>query len=230
MHTMKTILRSLLTVVFLSSLIFAQGPAPATAPAVKGNRQVPPSENPAAKAFSDQAITLRPPKGEKVAIIIFEDLECPDCARAHPLIMDAKKTYKIAVVAHNFPLPMHPWSFDAALYAVYFKNISDKLDAGWRDYCFTNQPAINSENLRQYAETFAKANNVKLPIVLDPNDKLARSIKEDIALGKRLGVTYTPTIWIVNNSDSKNEPPFVEVMPDRSNLFTLIDQLKASAK
>jgi len=227
MHTMKTTVRSLLALVILASMSLAQGPAAPT----KGSRQVPPDQNPAAKAFDDKAITLRPPNGEKVAIIMFEDLECPDCARAHPLVMEAKKVYKISVVAHNFPLPMHPWSFQAALYAVYFKNISDKLDAGWRDYCFTNQPSINGENLRQYAETFAKANNVKLPIVLDPNDKLAKTVKDDIALGQRLGVTYTPTIWVVNNNTaSRNDSPFVEVLPDRSNLFQLIDQLKASAK
>jgi len=227
MHTMKTTLRSLLALAILASTMFAQGPA---AP-VKSSRQVPPDQNPAAKAFGDQAITLRPPKGEKVAIIMFEDLECPDCARAHPLILEAKKAYNIAVVAHNFPLPMHPWSFQAAIYAVFFKHISDKLDAGWRDYCFTNQPSINGDNLRQYAETFAKANNVKLPIVIDPNDKLAKEVKDDYALGLRLGVTYTPTLWVVNNNPaSKNDAPFVEVLPDRSNLFQLIDELKAKAK
>ena len=34
--------------------------------------------------FRDTTI-LRPPAGSKVAIIVFEDLGCPACARAHPL-------------------------------------------------------------------------------------------------------------------------------------------------
>ncbi|HXY04298.1 MAG TPA: hypothetical protein VEI49_12040, partial [Terriglobales bacterium] len=32
---------------------------------------------------------LRPPKGVKVAIVVFEDLECPDCRRAAPLLDEA---------------------------------------------------------------------------------------------------------------------------------------------
>ena len=33
----------------------------------------------------DKDSVLKPPKGADVAIVIFEDLECPDCARAAPL-------------------------------------------------------------------------------------------------------------------------------------------------
>ena len=51
---------------------------------------------------------LRPPKGAKVAIVVFEDLECPDCARAAPLVLEAAKTYKIPVVRYDFPLPHAP--------------------------------------------------------------------------------------------------------------------------
>jgi hypothetical protein len=29
---------------------------------------------------------LKPPPGARVAIIEFEDLECPDCANANPLL------------------------------------------------------------------------------------------------------------------------------------------------
>lgn len=223
---MKTTYRTLLAVVFLSSMMLAQGPVvPA---ASKGNRQVPPEQNPASKAFSDKAVTLRPPKGDKVAIVIFEDLECPDCANAHPLLMEAKKTYKIPVVVHDFPLPMHPWAFDGALYARYFRGVSVKLEAGWREYVYSNQRSITSESLRQFAETFAKANKVALPFVIDPQGKLAKEIKADFSLGQRVGVMHTPTIWVVNNNAGKGEP-FVEVV-DRSKLYELIDQMKASAK
>src|SRR5262252_4853661 len=73
------------------------------------------------------AATLKPPKGANVAIIVFEDLECPDCARAAPLLEEASKTYGIPVVRHDFPLPFHPWSFDAAVFARYFDTHSKKL-------------------------------------------------------------------------------------------------------
>ena len=52
---------------------------------------------------------LRPPKGSQVAIVVFEDLECPMCRRTAPLLEQASKTYKIPVIRHDFPLgPMHP--------------------------------------------------------------------------------------------------------------------------
>ena len=41
--------------------------------------------------FRDTTI-LRPPAGSKVAIIVFEDLGCPACARAHPLEQTGRRT------------------------------------------------------------------------------------------------------------------------------------------
>src|SRR4029077_10995560 len=67
---------------------------------------------------------LRPPKGAQVALVVFEDLQCPDCRRAAPLVAEAGRTYKIPVVRHDFPLPMHNWSFDAAIIARYFDTVS----------------------------------------------------------------------------------------------------------
>src|SRR6202040_1318959 len=63
---------------------------------------------------------LGPPKGAQVAIVVFEDLQCPMCSRTAPLVEQASKTYKIPVVRHDFPLPMHPWSYQAAVMARYF--------------------------------------------------------------------------------------------------------------
>src|SRR5438128_11725077 len=62
---------------------------------------------------------LKPPKGAEVASVVFEDLECPDCARAAPLREEAAKTYSIPVVRHDLPLPKHPRAFDAAVLARY---------------------------------------------------------------------------------------------------------------
>src|SRR6202007_254583 len=75
----------------------------------------------------DTPEVLRPPKGAQVAIVVFEDLQCPDCRRAAPLLAQAGLTYKIPVVRHDFPLPMHNWSFDAAILARYFDTHSKVL-------------------------------------------------------------------------------------------------------
>src|ERR1700689_5157629 len=62
---------------------------------------------------------FHPPKGAQFAIVVFEDMECPMCRRVAPLVEQASKTYKIPVVFHDFPLPGHPWSYQAAVMARY---------------------------------------------------------------------------------------------------------------
>ena len=166
---------------------------------------------------------LRPPKGSQVAIVVFEDLQCPDCRRAAPLVAEAGRTYKIPVVRHDFPLPMHNWSYQAAIFARYFDSHSKALGTAFRDYCFEHQLEILPDNLRSFAERFATEHKVELPFVVDPNGMLAAEVNADKELGKNLHIDHTPTIWVVSNKHSGK--PFVEVV-DRSQLYALIDSMK----
>lgn len=167
---------------------------------------------------------LKPPKGAQVAIVVFEDLECPDCRRAAPLVEEAAKTYKIPVVRHDFPLPFHKWSFDAAVIARYFDSHSKPLGNQYRDYIFEHQPEITPENLRSCSEKFAADHKVDLPFVVDPQGKLAAAVVADRDLGKSIHLEHTPTIYVVSNKTQGK--PFVEVV-DRTQLFQLIDAMKA---
>jgi protein-disulfide isomerase len=167
---------------------------------------------------------LRPPKGAQVAIVVFEDLECPDCRRAAPLVQEAAKTYKIPVVRHDFPLPFHKWSFDAAVIARYFDTHSKPLGNQYRDYMFEHQPEVTAENLRGFSEKFAADHKVDLPFVVDPQGKLAAEVVADRDLGKSIHLEHTPTIYVVSNKTQGK--PFVEVV-DRTQLFQLIDAMKA---
>ena len=176
--------------------------------------------------FSQEDVNpvLRPPKGAQVAIVVFEDLECPDCRRAAPLLEDASKTYKIPLVIHDFPLPFHKWSFDAAVIARYFDTHSKQLGNQYRNYMFEHQPEVTAENLRAFSEKFAADHKVDLPFVVDPQGKLAGEVTADRDLGKSIHLEHTPTIYVVSNKTQGK--PFVEVV-DRSQLFQLIDAMKA---
>lgn len=174
-------------------------------------------------ALAQDASLLKPPKGAKIALIVFEDLQCPDCRRAHPLLKEASKTYKIPLVHHDFPLPMHNWSMDAAITARYFTIKSEKLGDAYRDFIFEHQLEITPQNLRAMSEKFAADNKVKLPFVVDPKGELAAKIAADKGLGNRVGINHTPTIYVVTSSTQGK--PFVEVV-DRSQLFQLIDTMK----
>lgn len=177
-------------------------------------------------SYSADTSVLKPPPGQSVAIVEFLDLQCPDCANANPLLKEAAKTYNIPIVRYDFPLPKHNWSFDAAVIAKYLDSKSKALGSAWRDYCFENQPAISPENLRSYAEKFTAQNKTSLPFVVDPDGKFAAEVKADFAVGQRVGIEHTPTIYVVSNKSYGK--PFVEVV-DRSKLYSIIDDMKAQA-
>jgi protein-disulfide isomerase len=165
---------------------------------------------------------LRPPAGARVAIVEFEDMECPDCARANPLLKEAAAKYHIPWARHDFPLPMHNWSMQAAINARWFDMKSKTLGDEYRDQVFANQTSITGlDVLAQFTQKFAQGHNIALPFAIDPQGKLISEVKADYALGQRIGIEHTPTIWVVT-ANSKGAP-FVEVV-DRSKLYQLIDQ------
>jgi hypothetical protein len=155
-------------------------------------------------------------------------MECPDCARANPLLKDAAAKYHIPWLRHDFPLPFHAWSFNAALNARYFDTKSKAIGDEYRDEVFANQPSITSNDvLRQFTQSFADKHKIALPFAIDPMGKLNSLVKADYALGQKIGIEHTPTIWIVT-ANSKGAP-FVEVI-DRSKLYELIDQAISDTK
>jgi protein-disulfide isomerase len=171
---------------------------------------------------ADDAVNpvLRPPKGAQVAIVVFEDLQCPQCRRVSPILEQASKTYRIPLVRHDFPLPMHNWSYDAAVMARYFDETSKELGNEFRDYIFSNQLEINPQNLRGYAEKFASEHKAALPFVIDPQGKFAAEVNADRDLGKAIKLEHTPTVYVV--SSRHPDKPYVE-MKDSSQLYALID-------
>jgi protein-disulfide isomerase len=170
--------------------------------------------------------SLKPPPGARVAIVVFEDLECPDCARAYPVVWDAARKYNIPVVLHDFPLQMHPWSFDAAVFARYFDTKSQKLGDDFRGYIFQNQPQIDKQNLRQWADKFASTNNSPIPFVLDPDGQFKNKIQADRQMGNQIGLQHTPTIFVVGNGGAAT--PAVEV-EDRTKLGQIIEDMLQKA-
>ncbi len=171
------------------------------------------------------ASALKPPAGARVAIIEFEDMECPMCAKQNPVLKEASEKYHIPWVRHDFPLQMHVWSFDAAVDARWFDTNSKKIGDDFRDAVFANQSSIETkQDLRAFAEKFAQQHGIGFPFVVDPQGKLAAAVKADYALGQRIGIEHTPTVWIVTNKTSG--VPYVEVV-DFNRLYQIIDQALA---
>lgn len=180
--------------------------------------------SPSLAAAQDINSVLRPPKGSALAIVVFEDLQCPMCRQDTPLLEQASRTYKIPLLIHDFPLPMHNWSYEAAVTARYFDSISKDLGNQYRDYIFQHQVEIIPQTLRAFSERFASDHKVQLPFVIDPQGKFAAEVNADRDLGKRMGLDHTPTIYIVSNRT--HGTPYIEVK-DRSQLYQTIDAMKA---
>jgi protein-disulfide isomerase len=183
------------------------------------------SAPPPPTAFKDTSM-VKPPAGAKVAIWVFEDLECPACANAHPIEVDAAHKYGIPMVRHDFPLPMHKWSFDAAVDARYIQDVvkNPALADQYRGEVFKAQRGIEEkEDLNKFTQSFARSHGIMWPFVVDPQGSLAARVKADRALGERIGLTQTPTIWVATNYG-------IQEVQDIHTLYSVIDAAIAATK
>ena len=143
------------------------------------------------------------PEGVDLAIVVFEDLQCPDCARAHPELIKAAAETRVPLLIHDFPIMRHVWAFPAAILARYFAEQSEQLGAKFRSYVFEHQPAITPENLRGWGEKFAEQHGVQLPADVDPEGKLQAAVQADFDLGRRIGLEYVPLMFVNYRSGSE---------------------------
>jgi protein-disulfide isomerase len=174
-------------------------------------------------AFAADASVLKPPRGAAVAIVMFEDLQCADCSKVYPVIWETADAHKIPVVLHDFPLPMHNWAFEAAVWARYFDQTSPDLGNEFRKFIYANQIQITRDNLLQWVQKFAGENKTSVPSEKDPDGKFSALVRADYLLGQRIGVEHTPTIWVVSNSGVSQ--PLVEEVKVREKLEQMIDML-----
>jgi protein-disulfide isomerase len=197
-----------------------------------------------AALWAGDTTALRPPKGEAVALVAFEDLQCPDCANTEAVLLEASTKYKVPLVRRDFPLPAHNWSFEAHVMARYFDQQTDAqtdkqtrmaaqpgvmvpLGEQFRRWVYANQNSINKDNLRGMAERFADQHGLELPANYDPKGELKKKVLADYALGQQVGVIHTPTVFVV--SVSQRGAPLVETV-ERDKLFAMIEQLQAAEK
>jgi len=179
-----------------------------------------------AAGFAADGSSFKPPAGSKVAVVVFEDLECPTCARDYPIVWNVANAHHIPVVLHDFPLRNHPWSFEAAVYARFFDTRSLDLGNKFRGYIYQNQPQITPDNLRQWTQKFADDNKVPLPFAVDPQGKLKEKIQADYQLGLQISIQHTPTIFVIG--DAGPATPYVEV-DDPTQLTQIVEDMQKKA-
>ncbi|MGI4831773.1 MAG: DsbA family protein [Janthinobacterium lividum] len=195
------------------ALLFSLAPL-----ALSAQTSVPPNQ---VTAYKDTSL-LKPPAGAKVAIIEYEDLECPACAHAFPIVHAAVGHYHIALQENDFQIPGHPWSHEAAIFAHYLKaKVSPESAEEYRREVFASQFRIESkEDLRNFTQTFMTQHGKQMPFVVDPTGEYDHEVNASTAQGLKLGVMQTPTIVVVTPTH------WIDVK-DVSQLYAAIDQAEA---
>jgi protein-disulfide isomerase len=172
---------------------------------------------------------LKPPAGARVAIVEFDDLECPTCAHYNPVLKQAAATYHIPWIRHDFIIPYHNWSRRAAIDARWFDERSKALGDEFRDAVFADQPNIYNQGvINQFAEKFAQQHGIAMPFAIDPQGKLDAEVTADTELGRRTGVDATPTIFVV--WQGPHGAGYKQILDPDRNLDTTIDQALAETK
>lgn len=172
--------------------------------------------------FTDTSM-LKPPAGDKIALIEWEDLECPACAHAFPFVHQALNHYHIPYVRYDFLIPNHVWSHQAAIYARYMQDkISPDFAEDYRRQVFANQYRIASQDdLLNFTKQYMTAHGKQMPFVVDPSGQFEKEVQADTNLGKKMGLQFTPTIVVAT------QHKWIEVK-DVSDLYSAIDQALAS--
>jgi protein-disulfide isomerase len=176
---------------------------------------VPPNQVSALKDTS----SLKPPPGTKVAIIEYEDLECPYCAHAFPFVHAAAKHYQIPIVECDFQIDYHHWSHDAAICAHYLKaKVSPVLAEEYRREVFASQNRIASrDDVRAFTQHFLTRHGLQMPFVMDPTGQFNQEINSTTAQGNRIGIRETPSIFVVTSDHWIQDK-------DPDHLYEAIDQ------
>jgi len=169
---------------------------------------------------------LELPDGAEVAIVVFEDLQCPDCARAHPELLKVSAAAGVPLVVRDFPITRHVWAFPAAILARHFGTRSPALESEFRSFIFENQPDIRPENLRRFGEQFAGAHGLELPTEIDPDGKLQARVQADYDFGRQIKLEYVPLIFVLGRGPETTR--WVEVT-DVAQLATAVERMRGPA-
>jgi protein-disulfide isomerase len=157
------------------------------------------------------AAPQRPVEGNPtspVRVVIYEDLQCDDCA-AFRRMLDEKLLPRyartVAFEHRDFPLAKHAWARRAAIAARFFAAQNPELGLEYRKAVFADQPRITPANFDENLGEFARRHNIDPAAAVRAlsDASLAEQVQKDYDDGVARGVSHTPTVFV-------NGRPFVE--------------------
>jgi protein-disulfide isomerase len=170
------------------------------------------TQDPYAEVMKKINLSGRPVRGNKdakVAVVSFDDFQCPFCSSLHgTLFPELLKEYgdQVKFVYKDYPLiEIHPWAMHAAVDANCLA--AQNGDAYWdfADYVHANQSDVNSQKARdaQFADLdrIAALQAQKHSLDQGKLHSCVKEQKEDAIMASRseaakVGVSATPTVFI----------------------------------
>ncbi|BDC48650.1 hypothetical protein F183_A09660 [Bryobacterales bacterium F-183] len=144
-----------------------------------------------------------------VKVVIFEDLQCGDCADFRVMLdkqILPKYAGKVSFEHRDFPLPKHNWARKAAIAARHFQvTAGAEVAVKYRRETMASLKEITPENFNEKLTAFAKKNGADpaKAIAALSDASLEAAVDKDYKDGVARGVGRTPTVLV-------DGEPFIE--------------------
>jgi len=141
--------------------------------------------------------------GAPLTLIVFSDFECPQCKiEAETLRSKLLAAYPTQVHLYfkDFPLEsLHPWAKAAAATGRCVLQQGQDHFWNYHDWIYANQGDIKPDNFRAKIDEFAKnekLDEMRFGHCMDDPNGAAAEVDKEIAEGKSLNITGTPTLFL----------------------------------
>lgn len=136
-----------------------------------------------------------------VAVRIYEDLQCSDCATLHKMLKGgllAKYSSRVAFVHYDFPLPKHAWAKQAAAMSRWLGQTDVAMAKRFRAFCLENLDAIQRAGFEAKVKEFAAANKLDAAKMwaAGTDAVYVGPVEANFEEGLARGISKTPTVIV----------------------------------
>jgi protein-disulfide isomerase len=156
-------------------------------------------------AFASRNDVMEGNPASTVKVLIYDDLQCSDCARFRALLDEKilpRYGSRVAFIHRDFPLGKHDWAVQAAIAARWVYQQSSELGIVFRRELLAEQDSVTSHNLKQWLVDFAYRNHLDPKAIVDSlsDPRLGALVDQDRQSAVARGVSRAPTVFVGGQS------------------------------
>jgi predicted DsbA family dithiol-disulfide isomerase len=131
----------------------------------------------------------------RVEVTEFSDIECPFCKASHEAVRRVMQAHpgEVGYTFVHYPLPMHRFALPAARAAECARAEGSFIEM--IDRLFEQQDSLGTKPWARFAMEVGIGDTAKFTACVDRNGDIP-AIRDGLALGKRLQVRATPTVFV----------------------------------